>query len=427
MNQPRPLLLLILLALATGCIRTSPRRPPRPRPSPVATIPARPLPPPPRPVGVATRLVPAMPASRCEPVQVGPGRWITPMCESLPPVWVKPFHGGSFLDQQAVPKSVDLRQRGLTGPVKDQGQVGVCWAFALSSTMDATLRHDGYVGTVSPLHAVAKKTWDALYRNSPSAPPLTVESRWPYDPRRACAFQEEDQWCGDTYDVDPGSWRSDPTLAAELSAADRDHHYRFHDVEPLEVQPANPNQLTRVLADGDAIWASFAFDRKAWSFSALRDGTFSDYSPSRSDGHAVVLVGYRTVGLERQFLLQNSWGPDWADGGFAWMPEHVLRRHLTRAFRLSVSPTRATPKQHKSEPPAPMMCHAGQVRDLVTGACAQPCGGFFPPVNGVCPGLPSIAKQGGGCAQGQTRDVATGSCVATCPSGLPPAMGVCLL
>ena len=153
---------------------------------------------------------------------------------------------------------------------------------------------------------------------------------------------------------------------------------------------------------------------------------FSDYTATKSYGHAVTIVGYRTDGLEKQFLLQNSWGTGWADGGFAWMPERVLRRHLTRAFRLSVSPTKATPK-HKAEPPMPMACQAGQVRDLVTGACSQPCVGFFPPLNGVCPGLPSIAKQGSPCARGQTRDLATGMCAAACPSGLPPAMGVCLL
>jgi C1A family cysteine protease len=47
-------------------------------------------------------------------------------------------------------------------------------------------------------------------------------------------------------------------------------------------------------------------------------------------GHAVLAVGYSDIktikGLKGAFLFQNSYGKDWGDGGFGWLPyEFVLR------------------------------------------------------------------------------------------------------
>ncbi|MEZ4442987.1 MAG: C1 family peptidase [Polyangiaceae bacterium] len=413
---------LLLLALMTtlGCWRGRPR--PMTAPPPMAMPVAAPVGPPPT---SGMRLVAPSPAPRCEPVQVGPNRWVTPLCESIPATWVRPFVGGSRLDGE-LPTSVDLRGRGLTGPVKDQEQVGVCWAFALSSVMDNAIRKGARPDTIAPLHVVAKQSWNALWQSTREAPALTLESRWHYDPRRACAFNDDDAFCGKAYGVEPGSWRRDPNLVHELEAADRAHQYRFHHVEQLEAKPANVDQLVHVLAKGDAIWAALEFDPDAWSFAALRSGIFGDYESSRSYGHAVALVGYRTVGLERQFLLQNSWGSDWADGGYAWMPAHVLERHLKSALRLRVTATRALPPP----PPPRGECGPDSTRDLLTGRCVGRCPGGAVPIAGLCAPalpLPFPTTQATSCAAGEARDVVTGQCVPSCASGVAPVMGVCWL
>jgi C1A family cysteine protease len=53
-------------------------------------------------------------------------------------------------------------------------------------------------------------------------------------------------------------------------------------------------------------------------------------SSSNFAGHAVLVVGYSDIkdvkGLRGAFLFQNSYGTDWGDGGFGWLPyEFVLR------------------------------------------------------------------------------------------------------
>jgi len=35
-------------------------------------------------------------------------------------------------------------------------------------------------------------------------------------------------------------------------------------------------------------------------------------------GHSVTIVGYSLP--KRQFIIKNSFGSDWGDGGYCWMP-----------------------------------------------------------------------------------------------------------
>lgn len=107
--------------------------------------------------------IPAPRALRCARVQVGPGKWITPLCRPLPAVWVRRFDRRNHLDASLLPPSVDLRTRGLDGPVKDQQQVGVCWSFALSSVMDNAARKLGRRPSITPLHLIARDAWSQMW------------------------------------------------------------------------------------------------------------------------------------------------------------------------------------------------------------------------------------------------------------------------
>jgi C1A family cysteine protease len=41
-------------------------------------------------------------------------------------------------------------------------------------------------------------------------------------------------------------------------------------------------------------------------------------------GHAVVAVGCKPIGRQLYFECRNSWGADWADDGYFWMPSTYL-------------------------------------------------------------------------------------------------------
>lgn len=51
--------------------------------------------------------------------------------------------------------------------------------------------------------------------------------------------------------------------------------------------------------------------------------------------HAVVGVGLGRHQGCRVFLIRNSWGTEWGDGGYAWLDDAFLARHLKEALVLT--------------------------------------------------------------------------------------------
>ncbi len=51
--------------------------------------------------------------------------------------------------------------------------------------------------------------------------------------------------------------------------------------------------------------------------------------------HAVVGVGLGRHQGNRVFLIRNSWGGDWGDGGHAWLDDRFLSLHLREALLLT--------------------------------------------------------------------------------------------
>jgi C1A family cysteine protease len=124
----------------------------------------------------------------CGPVEVGPGVWHFTECflqtmDSSPYVETRP----TILRSDA-PTAVDLRAQGLYGPVKDQQQVGVCWAFAVSTVMENAALRQGRAELVAPLHLVATDAFQDLHAKRATDGPMTSEASWSYDPVKACKF-----------------------------------------------------------------------------------------------------------------------------------------------------------------------------------------------------------------------------------------------
>jgi len=51
--------------------------------------------------------------------------------------------------------------------------------------------------------------------------------------------------------------------------------------------------------------------------------------------HAVAGVGVGRNGGDRVILIRNSWGPDWGDRGYAWLPDAFITRHLKELLLLT--------------------------------------------------------------------------------------------
>lgn len=409
-----------------------------------------------RPIDV-TRLLTAQGTGRCAPVEVAANVWIQPLCVRLPRMpdstlvpSRKSFQGGPL------PAWVDLRQSNQDGPVKNQGMVGICWSFAISTVMDNAVRRQGRADVLAPLHVMSSGTWNELWRNGRTEHATVREQEWPYDPVKACKYNEDQDevWCDEAYHVRHGTWRGEPQLVAELQRADASGSWRIVSMEKLAVSPADPNQIASALAAGQSVYVGMNINTEAFKHRNLAGGVIPDWYQADA-GHAMVVVGYRPAGATRQFLLHNSWGTDWGDRGYAWVSEAMLAKNTDQAFVVEAGPSGTTlpPGPAPTSPPAGIPtaiptaiptsipglplpwgtgstdCPAGQARDMVFGTCAAACAGGYPAVAGICVPAGSATpapSNPSGCAAGQVRDWLTGQCSAQCPNGLPPAAGLCL-
>lgn len=260
-----------------------------------------------------------------------------------------------------LPGAVDLRAWSLTGPIKDQKEVGSCAGFAMSSVLDNVARRHRRADIVAPLHLFSTYTGAGLEKVK--GHPITLEVVWPYDPARACRFartQEQASQCGARYGVVPGSAWADPQLLQERARADAFGTVRVDAFEELPT-PMDFDQLAALIADGESPWVSLRFYRPAWESEDVRRTGYLPYYPPEAarEFHAVVLEGYRYGQWGREFLIRNSWGEAWGDGGRVWAPEKMLETHLAWGYRVRASLT-SVPSDG-STPPLPMeFC----IRDL---------------------------------------------------------------
>ena len=293
-----------------------------------------------RPVNVAAlRAVPK--TRRCVPIEVAPGVWITPLCNPLPRLAAsaKALPLPVRVRTAAAPQSVDLKERGLDGPIKDQQQAGVCWSFAISTLLDNAVRRAGRADVFAPLHIIAHDEWDLLFSYG-AGKPIVGEASWPYDPVKACELDEHlgnEHYCMDAYNVRGGSWRGDPETVAQRTKAEAAGDFKIIAMHRLEHRPGNPNQIVDVLASGQAIFATVELNMAAWANAGHLPGSvIPDWQPDGVGGHAVAITGYRTVDGARQFMLHNSWGMSWGDNGYAWITERMMRERLDDAFIVTV-------------------------------------------------------------------------------------------
>lgn len=337
----------------------------------------------------------------CAPVEVAPGTWVRFECglqaleNLLPSLPTLPFQLPNFLPTSsatsslgevgrttaALPASVDLRAMGVDGPIKSQGAVGSCTAFSLSTAMDIAAKKLGRADVLSPLHVWSHYgvTSMGVAADKAANEPIALEATWPYDPKKACQMSSDPtDTCGEAYSVRPASAASDPALQRERSVAEEQGRYKVTGIDSIG-RSFDPDKAAAVLASGEPLWMSASVNDEAWKSRNLVDGVIQDYTTVADMGHAFVLVGYRTVGEGRQFLIHNSWSTSWGESGYAWIRDTTLRRWGRAAYKVRVADLGGSVIV-----PGTQGCADGQVKDRVFGTCANVCAGGSAPAAGMC-------------------------------------------
>jgi hypothetical protein len=356
-------------------------------------------------LNVAALKLKLRPNRKCGPQESTPGHWIHIDCNQYTPVKVARgftprkirlltkgvLHLDSDVNQ--LPDGVDHRNDGTEGPIKDQGQVGSCTSFSLSSAMDNAIRRQNKPDTTSSLHLWSHYGFpdmQAAGDGNVNRPIATWET-WPYDERVACELDRSGEGdCGPFSPVAiPGSAAVDAQVQAKIKDSDSKGHWKITGYDTIQ---GDPDTIASVLATGADVWFSMNIG-DTWR--SPNGDSIADWTWDQVDGgHAVLFSGYRHKNGQRQFLVHNSWGKDWADGGYAWISENAVRQFIKHAYKVVITDTSAPPPP-PSDPNALTDddCAENELVDSVTGQCATMCPDDSRPASGQCGGTASATRQ----------------------------------
>ena len=232
-----------------------------------------------------------------------------------------------------VPASVDLRE--WCSPVEDQGQLGSCTAQAGAGIIEyyerkSFRRHIEssrlFLYKVTRNQMKMKGDTGAYLRSTIGAMVLfgvPPEEYWPYTDSP------------DDFDKEP------PAFCYSFAQNYKTLKYYRHDPPSAEADDIL-NRVKTYLAAGHP--AMFGFTVYSSIEQASETGRIPFPSPldKIEGGHAVAAVGYDdTMKIKNRYggeeslgalLLRNSWGRNWGEQGYGWLPYDYLRKGLAEDF-----------------------------------------------------------------------------------------------
>jgi hypothetical protein len=316
----------------------------------------------------------------------------------------------------ALPAVVDHRREGTEGPVRDQGSAPACTAFATSAAVDhAVARWSGKPNAVSVMEVWSRYHSPFVETSllSNVGHPLGAEQGWPFSVSEATGWVPCDDFpkpprtgCGRAVD-DAHVQKLDAAPIAEMT-----------EVEYLPAPPDTATLMSKIAAGQDVMIgmelpATFIPKGPA----GARYVPHYTKSAGADAGHAVTLAGYARLPHGTYFLMHNSWGPSWGDGGYAWMHEATLNLWVHEAVVIDAEPLVPDPANRPRRKRGEVTCDAGLVPDSISGACAPPCPDGGPRHDDVCP----VANQ---CPSSYVNLI--GTCVLAAPTakGSDPSTGI---
>ena len=232
---------------------------------------------------------------------------------------------------------VDHRQMGLIGLVRDQGQVGSCQSQAAAAILDTAARRAGrpqLFGSAMHLYVNYQDQTFATY-NQKLERNVTADAVWPYVGPKACAFEDDPDrpYCAAYYHTDGRSGFSIPAALSERAVAEQEPAFQITQIELIDVA-RDLNAIASIVASGEPLLVGVHMAQN-WTDSSFQ-GSVLPPPVGVGGPHSLVFRGYRYGPYGREWLLQNSWGTSWGDGGFVWMQEQMLLATQLFAMRLHV-------------------------------------------------------------------------------------------
>jgi hypothetical protein len=309
-------------------------------------------------------------------------------------------------EASVLPPVVDHRQEGTEGPVRDQLSAPACTAFATAAALDHALaRWGGGNPAVSVMQIWARYHSPEVVTSLTSnvGQQLGAENNWPFRVSDAVSWVS----CSD-FSRPPREGCGHPVDQARLRAVTAASLGEFTEVEYIG-NTADTIVLEAKIAAGQDVMVTIEPPSAMVPRGQPGSRYVPDYSKSAGPGtgHTLLLAGYAHFSHGTYFLVHNSWGAGWGDGGFAWMHEETLHHWSLEVVAIDAEPFLRTVGSRPVRQRAQQTCEAGLVPDSIRASCAQPCPDHSPRHDGVCP----VANQ---CPAGFVN--LTGACVLSAPT-----------
>jgi hypothetical protein len=300
--------------------------------------------------------------------------------------------------------------------MRNQGNAPACTAFATAAAIDHAITR--WSGRSTPSSTM--QIWSRYH--SPSVDtsllsnvgqPIGAEQAWPFNATEAVTWIP----CAD---LPKGS-------KARCGVAIDDVRLQKLEASPIgeltEVEylatPADTPTLQAKIAAGQDIMVGMELPNAFVPKGRPGSRYIPHYTKSAGPdaGHAVVLVGYAHLPHGTYFLLHNSWGTGWGDGGYAWIHEATLALWARELVAVDAEPLERDASSRPKRDRGTTACAAGLLPDSIRAACSPACPDGSPRHDDVC----AVAGQ---CPASYVN--LSGACVLAAPAvkGSDPATGI---
>ena len=236
-----------------------------------------------------------------------------------------PFSLQDLLGAAPLPASYDLRKLGRVTAVRNQGDCGSCWTFATMASVESALM-PGESRTFSENHLKNTHGRDASPCEGGNGMIATAYLA---------------RWSGPVNESDDPYTPVDSNNSPVRTAAAK--HLQEMILIPARSSATDNDNVKRAVTAYGAVEISIYYDDSNYNESYKS----YNYMPAGSDkakthNHAVAVVGWDD-NFDRNhftnpppgngaFILRNSWGKDWGDSGYGWLPYNYVLDRLALDF-----------------------------------------------------------------------------------------------
>lgn len=201
-------------------------------------------------------------------------------------------------------ESVDWVKAGAVTPVKNQGQCGSCWSFSTTGALEGAyfIRY-GKLISFSEQELVSCDNRQNGGKDMGCNGGL-MDNAFNWIEKNGGLCTEE------AYPYTSGTTKSAGTCETSCTNVEKSQIQSFADVPPksddemmatLNVQPV-----------------SIAIQADQKDFQLYKSGVYTGACGTKLD-HGVLVVGYGSMDGEDYYLVKNSWGTTWGDGGYIYL------------------------------------------------------------------------------------------------------------